>query len=331
MSEEKVRLSNVDRGIGIFTAVNSYKSRKINEQILVQQFNGNKHLTDLKRQIKEANAINKQILANQLKAEEHKESQKYFKALSYNLFETVDVMSKIDDLMVLNYALTNYYEKIKLNIIEANDRLEEIGDKTFNKQTLDKLNSIKDLADKKHTDYSTNILNKIDNYLSDFKKEEARISAIKMPKFKTEIIKRNRINTLRTISIGIIGFFAFFIIVESFGVLFYKWNSGSINVYLIMSVGLVYAFIKILRKEIKWRKVYDEFIKNEKQRKEDFEKSKIEMNAQYELNIQNEKEKLFNHPFYKAMIKINNNHPTFDKSLSEIIEIVNSFEKKWGL
>lgn len=117
MSNEKVSLSNLDRGIGIFTAVNSYKSRKINEQILVQQFNNNKHLADLKRQMNEANAINKQILANQLKAEEYKEKQKYYKALSYNIFEIVDVISEIEDLMVLNYVLSNYYDKIKTNIL----------------------------------------------------------------------------------------------------------------------------------------------------------------------------------------------------------------------
>ncbi|MEQ1732689.1 MAG: hypothetical protein ABL940_03395, partial [Bacteroidia bacterium] len=92
MSLEKVQLSNVDRGIGVFTAVNSYKSRKINEQILVQQYNNNKHLSDLKRQMNEANSINRTILENQLKAEEHKEIQKYYKALCFKLNGVVELI-----------------------------------------------------------------------------------------------------------------------------------------------------------------------------------------------------------------------------------------------
>lgn len=81
MSEPTVRLSNFDRGLNVITAVNSYKSRKLIEQILVQQFQNNRHLSDLKRQMSETNAINKQILSNQLKAEEDKEIQKYYKSL----------------------------------------------------------------------------------------------------------------------------------------------------------------------------------------------------------------------------------------------------------
>lgn len=331
MSAEKVSLSNVDRGIGIFTAVNSYKSRKINEQILVQQFKANRHLSDLKRQMNEANAVNKQILANQLKDEEHKEAQKYYKALSYKLFETVEVISKIDDLMVLNYALTNYYDKIKVNIIEANDQLDEIGDKTFNKQTLDKLNSLKLTADSKQNEYSNNILNKIDNYLEEFREEEARIASINKPELKKEYIQRKRVNIFRTISIRILGFFLIIMVIGSIGVLSEKWDTAAFIIYLIIIAGLSFAFIKRFRKEKQWRQDYDEFIKCEKQRQIDFETRKLEIEKQYELNLNKEKEALLNHPFYEAMIEINKNHPKFDKSLSDIIEIDKTFEKKWGL
>ena len=37
MSALKVSLSNFDRGIGLFTAQNTYQTRKISEQILKQQ------------------------------------------------------------------------------------------------------------------------------------------------------------------------------------------------------------------------------------------------------------------------------------------------------
>jgi hypothetical protein len=279
----------------------------------------------------EANAINKQILANQLKVEEHKEAQKYYKALSYNLFEIVDLISKIDDLMVLNYTLTNYYGKIKSNIIEANDRLDEIGDKAFNKQTLDKLNSIKVLAETKQSDYSTDILNKIDEYLSDFKKEEERINAFTKPNFKPEIIKRNRIGIRRTFSIAILGFLMFTLFFDNINKLAEKWDTSLFIVNLLITTFLVLLLVKRLRKELKWRKEYDDFIKNEQQRQKEFERTKIEMEQKYESNLNKAQEALLNHPFYTAMKEVNKIHPTFDKSLSVIIENETAFEKKWGL
>lgn len=331
MSAETVRISNIDRGIGIFTAVNSYKSRKINEQILNQQYDSNRHLSDLKRQMNEANAINKQILANQLKAEEHKEAQKYYKALSFNFFETVDVISKIDDLMVLNYVFTKYYDKIKFNIIDANDRLDEIGDKTFNKQTLNKLQSLKIIADSKTSEFTGNTLNFIDNYLADFKKEKARIDSINKPDFKIEIIKRRRVNILRTITIGILGIFTIIMAIGSIGVLKDTWDTTILIIYIIIISASAIPFTLLIRKELKWRKEYDEFTNKELKRQTDFEKRKIELEKQYKSTILNENETLSNHPFCKAMIEINKNHPTFDKSLSAIIEIEETFVKKWGV
>ncbi len=333
MSEEiKVKLSNFDRGIGIFTAINSYKNRKINEQILVQQYNNNKHLSDLKKQMNEANSINKQILANQLKAEQHKEAQKYYKALSYNLFETTDLISKIEDPMVLNYVLNNYYEKIKVNIIESNDSLDEIGDKTFNKQTLDTLNAIKAKAELDKSNYQVNILNNIDNYIADFNKEETRIKSLKKPEYSRKTLNRKKINIVRTIAIYILGFFTYMML---FGIIIspfmpdFDIKMFIPSIFVVMMFGIPY--FRLRKKEKKWRSEYDDFYKNELQLQENFQSKKLKLENEYESNILNEKEKLLNHPFYNAIIDINKNHPSFEKELSKIIEVGAIFEKKWGL
>lgn len=353
MSTPKVRLSNIDRGISVFTAVNTYQSRKLNEQILNQQYKNNNHLSALRSQMSEANAINKQILANQLKAEEHKEAQKYYKALSFNLFETIDLISKIEDKMVLNYVLTNFYDKIKSNVIEANDQLDEIVDKSYNKQSLDKLNVIKTKSDETIEIFRSNVLNKVDSLIADFKVQELKFSSIKKPEFvadkKTELVERNigrkRTNGFRTFGIVVLGLItAFFLLIALVGL-----ATGGIRdmlIILLPAIPFAIPFIILLRKEIKWRNEFNAVDKKQKQQRLEFEKEKNELEQKYQVEfekkkneleqkyqetIQKEKEKLLNHPVYNAMAEISENHPTFDKSLTDITELETTFAKKWGL
>jgi hypothetical protein len=330
METPKVRLSNIDRGIGLFTAVNSYQSRKLNEQILVQQFKNNNHLSDLKRQMNEANTINRQILANQLKEEEHKETQKYYKALSFNLNETIEIISKINDDMVLNYVLSNYYDKLLSNIIEANDRLDEISDKTYTKNTLENLKSVKIRADGSVRLFQDNVLSKIDNLISDFKKKENMLKQMAPPQLEEEIITRKKIDIYRTAGIIILAIPTFFFLL-----------CGIISSIAIKEIGLLILFLFIasltglpfiyhLRAEIKWRKEYKIAISLLQQKREEFQSNKLQLERKYEEDLQIEKNNLMNHPLYNAMQEINEAHPTFDHSLSNIVELEVAFDKKWN-
>ena len=74
MSENiNVSLSTFDRSVSVINTYNTYKNRKISEQILVQQRKSNAHLTDMKNQLKVANETNRRILENQIRQEELKE------------------------------------------------------------------------------------------------------------------------------------------------------------------------------------------------------------------------------------------------------------------
>lgn len=148
MSENiNVSLSTFDRSVSVINTYNTYKNRKISEQILVQQRKSNAHLTDMKNQLKVANETNRKILENQIRQEELKEEQKFYKALSYNSSEIIEQLDKINDPMVLNYLINGFYEKTKSSLLKANDSLEEINDKLFSKQVIEKLNEIKEKAE----------------------------------------------------------------------------------------------------------------------------------------------------------------------------------------
>lgn len=330
METPKVRLSNIDRGIGIFTAVNSYQSRKLNEHILDQQYKNNRHLSDLKKQMNEANAINRQILANQLREEEHKESQKYYKALSFNLNETIDLISNINDDMVLNYVLSNYYNKLLSNINEANDFLDEISDKTYTKNCLEKLKALKLRADTSATLFQTNILSKIDNLISDFKKEEDMLTQMEPPQLKEPLIfSRDKANGTRTIGIVVLGVFCFVFsipMVTAIGSKDFNLLFGSLFWILIFGIPLII----LIRKERKWRESYAEFNNSMEQKREQFQRDKLQLEQEYQENITLQKNNLLNHTLYNAMQKISEEHPTFDQSLSSIVELESIFESKWN-
>jgi hypothetical protein len=331
MNTPKVRVSNIDRGISVFTAVNTYQSRKLNEQILNQQYKNNKQLAAIRSQMTEANAINKQILANQLKAEEHKEAQKYYKALSFNLFETIDLISKIEDKMVLNYVMTNFYDKLKANINEANDQLDEIIDKTYNKQTLEKLNALKSKSDDTIHIFNANILNKVDNLIADFKAKELKLSSIKQPELVEEIIERERTNRFRTFGIAVLGLVTFLLFISTTINVDKGEISGDFFSFIFLVLPFAIPFIILLRKEIKWRKDFDDFVYNQKVKNQEFENKKSELNKKYEETLQKGKEELSSHPLNLAMAEISEKHPTFDEYLSEIVELEKTFSKKWGL
>ena len=78
MSENiKVNLSTFDRSVNVINTYNSYRNRKVSEQILVQQYKSNAQLTAMKNQLKEANETNRKILQNQIRELELKEEQKF--------------------------------------------------------------------------------------------------------------------------------------------------------------------------------------------------------------------------------------------------------------
>jgi hypothetical protein len=326
----KVKLSNVDRGINVINTYNSYKNRKLSEQILVQQKQNNRHLVDMKMQMKEANATNRKILENQIRELEQKEEQKYFKALSFNTNEIIERLERVDDPMVLNYLITNFYDKTKNNLISANDTLEEINDKLFNKQILDKLNALKNRVDQSAGDYSNNILSQIDNLLLDLNEKENQIKQIIKPDFKEKKIRDKwKVNVFRVFGIVVFGLiFIFFLL----GTLVAPPNSDefyTIGIIFILLSGMPLFFL--VRKERKWRKEFAVY-KAEQDNKRNEEKSKkLEIELQHEEEIKRHKEILLNHPVFDAIQEINLNHPTFEPTTKEITELEKTFLKKWGI
>jgi len=330
MSENiNVSLSTFDRSVSVINTYNTYKNRKISEQILVQQRKSNAHLTDMKNQLKVANETNRRILENQIRQEELKEEQKFYKALSYNSNEIIEQLEKINDPMVLNYLINGFYEKTKVSLLKANETLEEINDKLFSKQILEKLNEIKEKAEINASVYSANVLNNIDNLLLDLKQKENEISNIKKADVKEAKIRDKwKTNPFRILGIIIFGFLSLMFFISIF-------LPSTTNTDLIIKIIVFFVFaiplFFLIKKERKWRKEFSEYkmLQNEKRLAE---KSKvIEAEQEYQQEIQKYQEMLMQHPAFIAMQEINSKHPTFETTTTKISEIEKSFLNKWGI
>ena len=330
MSENiNVSLSTFDRSVSVINTYNTYKNRKISEQILVQQRKSNAHLTEMKNQLKVANETNRRILENQIRQEELKEEQKFYKALSYNSNEIIEQLEKINDPMVLNYLINGFYDKTKSSLLKSNDTLEEINDKLFSKQTLEKLNLLKEKAETNTSVYSASILNKIDNLLLDLKEKEDEITNIKKVDFKEAKIRDKwKTNPLRIFGIVVFGFLSFLMFISIF-----LPSSSTTDLVMKIVVFLFFAvpLFFLIRKERKWRKEFSEY-KISQNLKRDNEKNKaLEVEQKYNEELQKYQEMLMQHPAFIAMQEINAKHPTFETITNSISEIEKNFLKKWGI
>ena len=330
MSENiKVNLSTFDRSVNVINTYNSYRNRKVSEQILVQQYKSNAQLTAMKNQLKEANETNRKILQNQIRELELKEEQKFYKALSYNNSEIIEKLEKVNDPMVLNYLMNGFYEKTKSSLLKANDTLEEINDKLFNKQILEKLDFIKSKAEKTSQDFSSNILNNIDKLLIDLKEREDEINGIQKIEYKEAKIKDKwKTNPFRIIGILILGFLSFLMFVSLF-----ISEKGTSDYFVVVFMFFVFSIplFFLVMKERKWRKEFQEYknAQNQKRQNEFLKKNEIEL--QEIEKIEKRKEMLLEHPAFIAMQEINRNHPSFEEITNNVTNLEMTFYNKWGI
>lgn len=330
MSENiKVNLSTFDRSVNVINTYNSYRNRKVSEQILVQQYKSNAQLTAMKNQLKEANETNRRILQNQIRELELKEEQKFYKALSYNNNEIIEKLQNVNDPMVLNYLINGFYEKMKSSLVKANDTLEEINDKLFNKQVIEKLELIKQKSDKTNEDFKKNKLYRIDDLLIEFKSKEDEINNVRKIEYQEKTIKdKNETNVLRLFGIIILGFLTF---VYGINLFINKIGTTDFNLMLLLFLIVSIPLFFLIKKDRKWRKNFLQYKNTQNQKRQNEFLKKKEIEEQENNKLEERTEMLLNHPAYLTLQEINRNHPTFEETTFNVTNLEANFYKKWGI
>lgn len=162
----------LDRILDIYQAYTITKISAYNKQALIAHYAQCEKIGELQQQIRVANSISKSILENQFKETKHREAQKFYKGLAFNMNEAFEKISSIKDANLQTFYGHLLIGKILANLKECQDNLDEISDKEYCKKLQNKCNTfLYNIA--RHTQYIDSPLNKLLRFEQDYKNKVA--------------------------------------------------------------------------------------------------------------------------------------------------------------
>lgn len=127
----KLYFMDIDRLFSIHQSHSLMQIKAINKQLLIAQYAQCEQISTLQKEIKTSNCIAKQILKRQLEEAQHREQQKYYKALAFSMKEAVEHVKTEKDVNFKCFLYELYSKTILENLQEAQNNLEEISDKEY--------------------------------------------------------------------------------------------------------------------------------------------------------------------------------------------------------
>lgn len=149
---------NIDRLLNIHQSYSLTTIKAINQQILIAQYAQCEQISKLQDEIAASNAVLKQILKNQLEDLRHREKQRYYKSLAYNINEAVDIISAESSSLAKICLGVAFRDVLLLNVQEAKDNLDDISDKEYCKSVENKMQDILNAAEKSGDNISFRLL-----------------------------------------------------------------------------------------------------------------------------------------------------------------------------
>ena len=171
------------------TLLNLYQSytlttvSELNKQSLIALYAQNEQLSQLNEELTRANRTTEQILRNQIKEIEQKEKRRYFKNITFNLSQALDLLENEENVNFRLFASGLFLSPIRDMAKDAVQELEEIADKEYAQNIVKRTNvlteSDKTIYDSyKNTPWATflSIKSQIEQDLKTKKKEIRQIS-----------------------------------------------------------------------------------------------------------------------------------------------------------
>lgn len=159
------------------------------QAILEEQKRTNQELNRLRQQMAHANAMQQQMLQNQIRDIEERETQKFYKLRSFKLNQLV---TSIDSLTDINQKAFTYYvfkDAIMQNATDAQNNLNEISDKEYCNTIMSKVRDIyKQIGDVNQLEIATYLKmyvtggNEYNNLCNNLKSTKAASNIPPLPK-----------------------------------------------------------------------------------------------------------------------------------------------------
>jgi len=293
-----------------FKSLNSLtaESNKISKDLLNSSILQNIELSQMRTQMEAANDINKLLLKKQIEEIEKKETQKFYKALSYHCSEIVEIIQKIKDSSVQYYMIAKYCEMLKNQISEATSNLDEISGKIFNKASNEKIATLKETSEKLLVDFNNSVLVHFDKFYNEvmlLKHELSNFSLTKTLNYIPTCTTKQKIKLFRPL----------------------RWMAGGV-LFFVFGIGIL-----VIGYELYWINKTKSNANNvslleSNKLKAQFETKEQELKLEKESKLKSEIE---NHAFFKTLDEISSVHPEFMKVTEEISSMLKNFNSRYQL
>ena len=172
-----------DTLLNLYQSYTLTKVSELNKQSLIALYAQNEQLSQLNEELTRANRTTEQILRNQIKEIEQKEKRRYFKNMTFNLSQALDLLENEENVNFRLFASGLFLSPIRDMAKDAVQELEEIADKEY-AQNIVKRTNVLTGSDKtiyesyKNTPWATflSIKSQIEQDLKTKKKEIRQIS-----------------------------------------------------------------------------------------------------------------------------------------------------------
>lgn len=172
-----------DTLLNLYQSYTLTKVSELNKQSLIALYAQNEQLSQLNEELARANRTTEQILRNQIKEIEQKEKRRYFKNMTFNLSQALDLLENEENVNFRLFASRLFLSPIRDMAKDAVQELEEIADKEYAQNIVKRTNVLTE-SDKsfydsyKITPWATflSIKSQIEKDLKTKKKEIRQIS-----------------------------------------------------------------------------------------------------------------------------------------------------------
>ena len=172
-----------DTLLNLYQSYTLTKVSELNKQSLIALYAQNEQLSQLNEELARANRTTEQILRNQIKEIEQKEKRRYFKNMTFNLSQALDLLENEENVNFRLFASRLFLSPIRDMAKDAVQELEEIADKEYAQNIVKRTNVLTE-SDKsfydsyKNTPWATflSIKSQIEKDLKTKKKEIRQIS-----------------------------------------------------------------------------------------------------------------------------------------------------------
>ena len=296
--------------------------------MLIAQYAQCEKINAIQKQLDVANSVSRRILENQLKEIQQRETQKYYKNLAFKMSEAFEKIISVTDINLQTFLCSIILDKLLANIKECQTNLEEIRDKEYCKDLINKCNTLLDNISIRH-DYLNSPFYIMQNNEQDYnnkvsdKKNILKAKRIELNEKKYTL--KNLINrelaerkTKRGCSMGclvIIGFILIMFLIAQIGMTLDNEQS-SWTEFTVLETLLLVSFIFILRYHRKQKNKNIQY-KN----KDKIDQLQIEIsNVENEINSINNDDSLKNHTYIISKQDVEKNYPDLEVTLTDLMQ-----------